>query len=187
MVDCARCLDEMGVKACGHQAMQQGMFFKIFTSCRPNQKATLHRFVEEGICFDDNSICCYTVKNLSDSQTTYGCDFTQTFCMQIKGPTASCQIPSIPARCAWKWVDIVNIDSTKRPANLVNLVRGKDKGRKAWHYVLIEKDLEEDFSEKVATGTVNVAEYGHVIESGWGDDPPSDLVNNLKKYSPQYF
>lgn len=186
VVDCAKCLDKTGIGACGHEAMQQGMLFKIFTSCRPNQKATLQRFVKDGITFTDNSIHCFVYKELSNSQTMYSCDFTQTFCMQIKGLSAPCRLPDIPSRCAWKWVDIVNTSDTKGPTDLVKLVKGKDKGRPAWQYVLIEKELEEDFSEAVAAGTVDITEYGFVIQKGRGKDPPKDFVNKLKRCWPKY-
>ena len=187
VVDCAKCLDEMGVRACGHQAIEQGMLFKIFTSCQPNQKATLQRFVKDGISFYDNSIHCYIVKEFSKSQTTYGCDFTQTFCMQMKGLSAPCRIPDIPLQYTWKWIDIVNTDHTKRPANLVKLVRSMDKGREAWHYVLIEKEMEETFNETVTTYTMDdVSKYGFLVQSGLGRDPPEDLVEELRKCSPRY-
>ena len=176
----------MGIGACGHQAIQQGMLFKIFTSCQPAQKAKLQSFVKEAVSLQDNSMCCYTVKELFNSQTTYGCDFTKTLCMQVNGLSAPCRIPDIPLRCTWKWVDIVNIDYTKRPTNHVKMVRGTDKGREAWQYVLVEKDLEEDFFEAAATGTLDVTEYGFIVHTGYGKDPPEDFVNKLKRCCPQY-
>ena len=187
IVDCAKCLDEMGIGACGHQAIQQGMLFKIFTSCQPTQKAKLKGFVNEAVLFQDKSIRCYNVKEVFNSQTTYGCDFTRTFCMQLNGLSAPCRIPDIPWRCTWKWIDIVNIDATKRPANLVKLVRGTDKeGREAWQYVLVEKDLEEDFFEVAAMGTLDIAEHGFIVHTGLGKDPPEDFVDKLKRCCPKY-
>ena len=107
--------------------------------------------------------------------------------MQIRGHSAPCRTPDIPPRCGWKWIDIVDIDFTKRPSDRIKLVRGKDNGRAAWHYVLVDKELEENFNEAVAsTGTVNVAKYGFVIHSGFGKDPPEDFVDKLKRCSPKY-
>ena len=187
VVECAKCLDEMGIGACGHQTIEEGMLFKVFTSCQPNQKAMLQRFVKEAISFYDDSIHCYIIKEFSNSQIAYGCDFTQTMCMQTKGLSASCQLPDIPSQCAWKWVDIVNIDSTKRPADRVKLVRGTDRGREVWQYVLVEKELEENFSEATATGPVDVSDYGYLIQQGWGKDPPKDYSDSLQRCLPQYY
>ena len=62
---------------------------------------------------------------------------------------------------------------------------GTDKGREAWHYVLVEKELEKEFSAQVAT-TLGVAKFGYVIKSGWGKDPPDDVQKAIKKYCPAY-
>ena len=187
VVDCAKCLDEMGIGACGHQAMQQNVLIKIFTSCRPNEKAKLQSYVKDGVTFQDNSLCCYTMKELSNSQTTYGCDFTRTFCMQIKGLSAPCRIPDIPLRCTWKWIDIVNTDYTKRPTERVKLVKGTENGRRAWQYILFERKLEEeDLDEAAAAGTLGITEHRFIIQSGRGEDPPEDYVDKLKKCCPKY-
>ena len=88
----------------------------------------------------------------------------------------------VPLQCTWKWVDIVNTDSTKRPTNLVKIVRGiytENLSREAWQYVLVERDMEEDF---FATGTLrDVTEYGFIIQTGHGKDPPADFVDKLKR------
>ena len=186
MADCAKCLDEMGVGACGHQAREQGMLLKVFTSCCPNQKATLDCYITQKAIYlneEDNSIWLYYNKKLSDTQTTYGMDFTRIKCMQLEGPAAPCRFPDIPAKCSWRWENIVDLDYDKRPSSLIFTVRGTDHGRKAWHIVLVERELQEAFREKVSTGTVDVAKFGYVLKSGWGKDPPDDVLDKLKKCS----
>ena len=186
VLDCAKCLDEMGIGACGHQAREQGILLKIFTSCYPNQKATLDCYIiQEGLYFneDDCSIWLYYSKKISDTQTTYGYDFTKIYCLQLEGPTAPCQLPDIPAKCSWKWEDIVALDTDKRPSSHVFTVRGTERGRKAWHIVLVERELLDAFREKVSTGNIDVAKYGYVIKSGWGKDPPDDILDKIKKHA----
>ena len=52
LVDCTKCLDEMGIGACGHQAIKHGILLKIVASCIPSQNATLGNFVgQKGIFF----------------------------------------------------------------------------------------------------------------------------------------
>ena len=37
---------------------------------------------------------------------------------------------------------------------------------------------------KIASGTVDVTDYGEIVKSGWGVDPPNQLKDELeKKYS----
>lgn len=63
--------------------------------------------------------------------------------------------------------------------NLVYLVRGKDDGREAWHYVLIDAPKLAGFRRGLATGSLDVSEYGKILYSGWGQDPPPNVVGAI--------
>lgn len=65
---------------------------------------------------------------------------------------------------------------------LVYLVRGKDQGRPAWHYVHVrDKQTLPLFLKQVDTGTVDVSQFGEVLYSGWGQDPPEDIVKKIEE------
>ena len=69
------------------------------------------------------------------------------------------------------------------------LVRGntKDKGTAAWHYVLVKKHLLGLFLKRVKGGGVNVADFGDILRSGWGKDPPEGTTDEvLKEYDFQF-
>ena len=179
----------MRIEACGHQTREQGILIKVFVSCQPHQKATSGSYViKEGIYYNEtwNGIVVHSHKKLSDTQTTYGCDFTRIRCLQLEGPTSPCRLPDIPAKCSWKWQDVVAISYENRPGSLVHTVHGKDRGRDAWHIVLVERALLDDFKLKVESGNINVADYGYVIKSGWGKDPPKAVIEAIDKYGPYY-
>ncbi len=76
--------------------------------------------------------------------------------------------------------DILKKEKRKK-GRCVYLVRGKDRNRPAWHYVLVKERLVEKFKETVASGTIDVADWGEVLESGWGEDPHPDIVANMEK------
>ena len=61
------------------------------------------------------------------------------------------------------------------------LVRGKDKGRAAWHYVLVDKGKREMFLAKSKSGSMDVALYGEILYSGWGESPPDDIVKKVEE------
>jgi hypothetical protein len=65
--------------------------------------------------------------------------------------------------------------------DLVYLVRGKDAGRSAWHYVLIDRMKLPLFKQKLKTGSLDVSEYGKILYSGWGENPPEEIVEEIKK------
>ena len=116
VVDCAKCLDEMGIGACGHEAIKHGILLKVLASCQPNQKATLGSLVaHKGLYFNEEnfSIRFYYYKKLTDTQTTHAVDSTKVKCLQLEGPTGPCRFPDIPAKCSWKWEDIIVVEDEK--------------------------------------------------------------------------
>ena len=188
VVDCSKCLDEMGIGACGHALREKGILIKISASCQPSQKATIGIFPSQGIFYDDdhNSMFYYSNKELSKMQTTYDGNFLKTKCLQFQGPTAPCKLPDIPSRCSWKWVDVIAIDFKDRPSSLIYTIRGKVQGKKAWQCVLVEKKLVDKFKAELSIGIINASRFGYVISSGWGKMPPDDVAKKVKIYSPDY-
>ena len=69
---------------------------------------------------------------------------------------------------------------SKKRGNLVYLVRGKDKGKAAWHYVLVDKVKLPVFLKKTQGGSLDVADYGKVLYSGWGQDPPDEIRQKIQ-------
>lgn len=73
-------------------------------------------------------------------------------------------------------------DATRRSrADLIYLVRGKDRERAAWHYVLVDKDKREMFLAKSRTRAMDVADYGEILYSGWGENPPQEIVDKINE------
>lgn len=65
-------------------------------------------------------------------------------------------------------------------SELLYLVRGKDKGRECWHYILVDKQKLPMFKVKVKTDFIDLDEYGQVLHSGWGKNPPDELAEQVK-------
>ena len=61
------------------------------------------------------------------------------------------------------------------------LVRGKDKGRAAWHYVLVKKHLLAIFLKRTNGGRLDVADFGDVLGSGWGTNAPKGTRDKILK------
>lgn len=62
----------------------------------------------------------------------------------------------------------------------IYLVTGQDKGRDAWHYVLVDPPKLQVFRAKTQGGSLDVADYGKVLYSGWGKTPPEDIKEKIK-------
>jgi hypothetical protein len=67
-----------------------------------------------------------------------------------------------------------------RTDELTYLVRGEDKGRKAWHYIIVDKAKLPIFLKRIEKETIDIADYGTVIFSGWGENPPEEIVEKVK-------
>jgi len=63
------------------------------------------------------------------------------------------------------------------------IIRGKDQGRPAWHYILVPVNKVADLKAQKPGGTIDVTKFGNIIEyrdkqgkikpmSGWGTNPP---------------
>lgn len=66
------------------------------------------------------------------------------------------------------------------------LVRGRDNEQPAWHYVLVERALLQIFCRKTKGGQVEIAEYGQVLKSGWGQNPPAEDIHLVEdKFDPK--
>jgi hypothetical protein len=69
--------------------------------------------------------------------------------------------------------------SKDQAGEFLYLVRGKDGGRPAWHYVEIAPRQLTRFKRLIRTGSLDVSEHGSILHSGWGGDPPDELADSL--------
>ena len=122
--DCVKTLDDLGIPSCGHHTREQGLLFKLFCSCKSDEEATLLNYIDEGVT-NDKSILYYYCKKLKSGQTTAAGDFRRIRCS--KTAAEPCEIHS-----TWK-------DRLLTGSRLF-LVRGTDRGRKAWHYLLVDEE-----------------------------------------------
>ena len=65
---------------------------------------------------------------------------------------------------------------------LVYLAQGKEKptNQDAWYYVQIKsKSLVPIFLKKIKDG-IDLLDYGTILYSGWGAEPPEDIRQKIK-------
>ena len=69
----------------------------------------------------------------------------------------------------------------------IYLVRGKDRGKPCWHYVLADKHLLGLFLKKTNEGSLDVKDFGTVLRSGWGQNPPAGTIDQILKENSAMF
>ena len=73
----------------------------------------------------------------------------------------------------------VTIGYKENSTDRIYLVRGKDRGRAAWYHVLAKKHLLGLFLKVTNGGSLDVADFGDVLGSGWGEDPPEGTRDKI--------
>ena len=164
--DCARFLDKEGIPACGHKVREKNYLIKVFASCRANQVARAGWFATHGVRNGDDGVLGFGC-NFLEGQRPISIDFSMLTCLMDVDDVAKCK-----ATPSWKWEERVQQSSSH-----LYLVRGSDKHkqRPAWHYVLVYKSRLSSFLCKTQGGSLDVAQYGIVLESGWGTEPPNPI------------
>ena len=170
--ECVKFLDEQGVRPCGHSAREKGILLKVCAACRTGQDtAELHYTTRAMKLKDDEYVYHRTWrKEVCTQQKTMGVDFTRIRC----GKKEECSIAT---------------DSTWSTAMII-LFHTSDGGRPAWHYILLDDDAKKikDFihktqGENAGKYAISLTNYGTVLKSGWGKDPPQDVKDWMYGHS----
>jgi hypothetical protein len=62
------------------------------------------------------------------------------------------------------------------------LVRAKDiSGKPAWYYVQAHYGKRDAFKAKSGSPFVKLTDYGRIIESGFGNEPPTDIKFRMER------
>jgi len=65
---------------------------------------------------------------------------------------------------------------------IIQLVTGEVDYRSCWAYVSMYPSTYMEYLDKVeAHETMNIEDYGIVIETGWGQQPPQDVQDRMKR------
>ena len=173
MKACMEYLDEQGVQPCAHSAKEKELFISVSASCKSTEVPFQYLYAIRANTNDKNT---GTLGRMGD-----GWEIAEDQHFQfVDVATIRCENKSIDGPCT------LNPDYSWRRSiegERVFLVRGKDKGRPAWHYVLLVDDEEtiKKFHEKIKEGTLDVADYGQVLKSGWGEDPPNEVRDTMDR------
>ena len=173
MKACMEYLDEQGVQPCAHSAKEKKLFISVSASCKHNEIPYQLLYSIRANTNDKNN---GVLGRMGDGwEIAEDQHFNFVYMSMIQ-----CENKSINAPCTLK------PDYTWRKrieGERVFSVRGKDGGRPAWHYVLLVDDEEtiKIFHERVKQGRVDVADYGQVLESGWGKDPPNEVKDRMER------
>ena len=167
-------LDEQGIQPCGHSARDKGIMIKVFTSCQSNEVPYRLLYSIRANRNDKNKGTAFIKPDrfeVAHAQHIKHIDSTKI----------RCKSESIYEPCTLKHGYTWHKKSIR---DRIYIIRGNDGGRPAWYYVLVvdEQDIEDKFLEKVASHHVDLTDYGQVLKSGFGEDPPNDVKEWAESY-----
>ncbi len=68
----------------------------------------------------------------------------------------------------------------KSKADLIYLVKGVDAGSNAWYYVLVERLKLQLFLKALNDDIIHLENYGIILYSAYGSEPPAEVTDKLK-------
>jgi hypothetical protein len=75
-----------------------------------------------------------------------------------------------------------HVDPAKKAkSDLIYLVKGVDAGRNAWYYVLVERVKLQLFLKALNDDIIHLENYGVILYSAYGDEPPANITDALKE------
>ena len=164
--------DDQGILACGHHIREKGIKFGLATSCLSNQQATILACAKEAMEIRVDDVVFFGNRELSSGQMTWWFDFTAIRCGLE--PDEPCEYNSHD-EVELKWMNIIG--------KSIRLTKGNDGGRPAWYFVVIDKEKWVQMNEEMSLQDGNiynvVIKYGKILFSGFGEDPPQDLVDRV--------
>ena len=167
VVECAKFLDDQGVRPCGHSATEKGILLRVYAACETGQDTAKLCYTTRAMeVKSDGFMHHWSRKELSDKQKSFGVNFTRVRCG--KGEGEECAIAS---DSTWSTDSEVTSDR-------LYIIQTTKKGRPAWCYVLLDDDAEKikEFihktqGENAGKYTMKYEDYGTVLMSGWGKGP----------------
>jgi hypothetical protein len=71
----------------------------------------------------------------------------------------------------------------KKRSFKIYLTKGRYNGVHTWHYVKVDALKQPLFQKAIQSGNIDVTEYGEILFSGWGKEPPESISDQIKDYN----
>ena len=173
MLRAAAALDSMEIPPCGHHAREHGVVVKIWTSSQPESVAQELCMVRNIVKIDEDG---YASTCLWPHESDSVCSVVNSYVSYCPSKLSNCcRLPDFCANHGW-------MGKVKCRSSLIYLVRGTDRGRPAWYYVLLDEGKENAFNEQMSADKINLCAFGKVLKSGFGKDPPDDVSKAVNTF-----
>ena len=68
-----------------------------------------------------------------------------------------------------------------KEGGVIRLITAQEQGRACWYYLRLSPQTYKDYQRQLKTDKIDVVDFGEIIESGWGERPPEDVIVRMKR------
>ena len=173
--ECAKTLDNLHIPPCGHRARENRAIVKVFASCQPSEEATEPCYSIEAVTVDDDGCILHTPSQASQQRPIW---FNSTKLVCCKGPDSPC--PQTTFRHL-TWENAVDESWN------IRTIERREGGTDMWYYIILHQageDYLERFGSQLRTNaTLQLSDWGYILESGEGKDIPKIIQNKIGKWT----
>ena len=175
MRECAKTLDNLHIPPCGHRARENRALVKVFASCQPNEEATEPCYSIAAVTVDDDGTIIHSPSQVSQQRPSW---FDSTGLVCCRDPDSPC--PQTTFRhLTWENV----IDKTRN----IRTINRRERGRDMWYYIILHQageDYLERFCSQLRTNaTLQLSDWGYILESGEGKDIPEIIQDKVDTWT----
>ena len=173
--ECAKTLDSLHIPPCGHRAREKGVMVRVFASCQHNEEAAEPCYSVEAFTVRDDRLVTVDSHQVTQQTPTY---FDSTRLVCCRGPDSPCP------KTTFQYLTWENAVDKSR---YLHLVTRRERDRDMWYYLLLHRAgdaYHEEFQSQYRRNpSLRLSDWGYILESGEGQDPPQEVIDKVKRWT----
>ena len=173
--ECAKTLDSLHIPPCGHRARERGAMVAVIASCQPDQEAAEPGFSIERMTMKDDGSITVSNKQMTHQESIF---FDSTKLVCCRGPDSPCPQTTFQ-HLTWE-------NAVDGSINYC-LFKRREGDRIRWYCLILHRAgdaYDEEFrSQQQRDPSLRLSDWGYVLESGEGEDPPQAVTDKVLRWT----
>ena len=174
--ECAKALDSLHIPPCGHRARENGAMIRVLASCQHNEEAAEPCYSLEALTLEEDGSVTVGSRQLTQQKSTCF-DSTKSIC--CRGPDSPCPKTTFQ-HLTWE-------NAVDKSITLILVQRREGEDGDTWYYLLLhqagEAYCEEFKSQYRRNPSLRLSDWGYILESGEGQDPPREVTDKVGRWT----
>ena len=175
MRECAKTLDSLHIPPCGHRARENGAVVRLYAACQSDQEASEPCYSVEGIAVSSDGLLTTTPQKIAKQKPNV-IDSSRLVC--CRSPDSPCPKTTFQ-HLTWE-------NAVDKSTNL-HLVQRREGQRDMWYYLILHRAgdvYREEFQSRYRRDpSLRLSDWGYILESGEGCNPPQEVEEKVRKWT----